>query len=171
MSVEFGPRDETAGLLGRVFGLSVQALLVVFRLIDRSEPRVRYDRERAILTFSGESEYAGDEFRRGQAAMAVAAGGAMSPVAALLGSTMAMDSVATVFGATAAAPLAVVSLALMVLTLLTLSGLWSVGDSISVVDHTTEPAPDALDKLKQRYTNGEIDEQELADEAAEAWER
>ena len=158
-------------MLGRVFGVSVQTLLVVFDAIDSSEPRVRYDRERATLTFSGESEYSTDEFRRGQGAMAVAAGGALWPVWALLGSTMAMRAVAETFGAVAATPFALLSLTLMVFTMLCFSGLWSVMDSISVVDHTTEPAPDAIDELQEQYLNDEIDEQELGDRAAEVWER
>jgi uncharacterized membrane protein len=49
--------------------------------------------------------------------------------------------------------------------------LQGLSQKISVVDHTTEPAPDAVDELKERYVAGEIDDTELEREAAEVWER
>jgi uncharacterized membrane protein len=39
-----------------------------------------------------------------------------------------------------------------------------------VIDHTTEPAPDAVDELKDRYVAGDLDDAELEREAAEVWE-
>jgi hypothetical protein len=42
---------------------------------------------------------------------------------------------------------------------------------IDVLDHTTEPAPEELDELKAEFVDGEIDEQELDERAAEVWER
>ena len=165
-----GPRDVELGWIERFAGISVDAVVQLTNLISDSA-RGRYDRDRAVLTISGESEHAGDRFARGRAVSLLT----MIPMLAWMAVTVVLLGLGGVTTTALGETVAFVPLVLTVVTsitgLITVHGASSLQDKISVVDHTTEPTPDALAELQQQYVDGEIDEAELAERAAEVWER
>jgi len=169
MTTEMGPRDVDLTLSERVaaHGTRYTTRLVASTQDDLS---IRFTPSTATLSLSGESEHRGDAFNRG-----------------LLVASVCMVNIMLAFGAvgiageamTAAAEvsqwLGLVSIVpfVLVATVGLVFGLGSAGllFEIDVIDHTTEPAPDAVGELKERYVAGDLDDAELEREAAEVWER
>jgi len=165
MSAEMGPKDDAELTLSeRTAALLLKGIVRVFDhgLDDKS---MRFNPVTATLSLSGESERPGDRFSRGK-------------IVAMLCLTTALVSVAPVFfvgelmavsnpyiAAVGALLTGVCGVAAIFIT----SGATDLIDKVTVYDHTTEPAPDAVEDLKERYMNDEIDDAELEREAAEVW--
>ncbi|RAW44085.1 hypothetical protein DQW50_16310 [Halorubrum sp. 48-1-W] len=170
MTTEFGPRDERPSVLGKTAGLLIVGAVRIMNAVGDGV-RMRYDRSTARLSITGESEYSGDEFARGQLVLSVIFCAMVLPVVALIALRIGAIGLFELFGESVAYLLFLVATAVSLFSIPGMIGLYSVADQISVVDHTTEPAPDALDDVKERYQNGDIDEEELEREAAEVWDR
>jgi uncharacterized membrane protein len=166
MTVEMGPRDVDLGLRERFAGQFIRfwawAVGVVSDDVD-----LRFRVPTATLILSGESEHSGDEYERGSLAATLISVNEMAMMA-----VMAYSGIGTM-SLTAAPSVAIAFLLLIAACVagVSLVGSASLTTSINVIDHTTEPAPDAVDELKERYVAGEIDDAELEREAAEVWER
>jgi len=165
MTAEMGPRDVDLTLVERLAGHGVRFWAWVASL-DDDDPNVRFDPTTATVRVTGESEYSGDPFARARAATTLAT---LNIVITL--SLVAAITMAPLPSGVLLAPYAVLSLSFMLLCGAIGYGSASLIDKINVVDHTTEPAPDALDDLQQQYVDGEIDEEQLDERAAEVWER
>lgn len=160
-----GPRDVDVSLSERVAGHGVRFWAWVASL-DDDDPNVRFDPTTATVRVTGESEYSGNEFARARAATTLPA---LNIVIML--TTVAAIAASPPPSGVLLAPYAVGSLGLMAVCGAIGYGSASLINKINVVDHTTEPTPDRLDELEQRYVDGEIDEAELEREAAEVWKR
>jgi len=167
MTVEMGPRDDGELTLSERAAARLMDWLVRGFDVLADEGRIRFNAATATLSLSGESEQPGDAFSRGK-------------IVAMLVATTAIVSVMPLMLITTLFEVAnpVVTLVAAVGTAVTAAGgIFMVGgavdllDKITVLDHTTEPAPDAVADLKQRYVDGEIDDADLEQEAAEVWER
>lgn len=170
MTAEFGDHDATPTLRQRFAGISIVGAVALVNYVS-DDAYGRYDRDTARLSLYGESEDAGDGFQRGREVSdiaSIAMLGPLLPVMLLLGFS---GGLAELVGPLVALPVSVLGFVSGVYALANVGGLMGLTTKISVVDHTTEPAPDALDDLQQQYVDGEIDEQELNERAAEVWQR
>jgi uncharacterized membrane protein len=130
----------------------------------------RFDGQHATLSLSGESEYSGNAFNRGLLVGLVYLFDILLAVATfsvVAGGTKAAIEIGPWVGLAALVPFLFTAAAMLVLVV----GAAGLLFKTNVVDHTTEPAPDELDALREQYVDGEIDEQELGERAGEVWER
>ena len=167
MTTEMGPRDDGELTLSERAAARLMDWLVRGLDLLADEGRIRFNAATATLSLSGESEQPDDAFSRGKiVAMLAATTAVVSVMPVMLISTLfeVPNPVVTAVGAVGTAVSGVVGIFMV-------SGVVDLLDKITVLDHTTEPAPDALDELHQQYVDGEIDESELGDRAAEVWER
>lgn len=170
MTAEMGNHSATPTLRERFAGISVVGAVALMNYVG-DEAYGRYDRATARLSLYGESEDAGDEYERGRdvsAVTSIAMLGPVVPVMALVGLSSVITAVA---GEVVALPLTLVAFISCVWALANVIALQGLEQKIGVVDHTTPPAPDALDELQREYVDGEIDEAELDERAAEVWDR
>lgn len=170
MTVEMGDHDATPTLRQRFAGISVAGAVELMNKVS-DDAYGRYHRGDARLSLYGESEHAGDAYKRGRDVASVTSIAMLGPMVPALPLAMVAEMVLAV-GAEGASVLAAL-LAFGVTFYAMVNALAMVGltKKIGVVDHTTEPAPDAVDELKERYVAGEIGDSELEREAAEVWER
>lgn len=177
MSETMGPDGTDAGDLNALARLSAAVLAGLIPVINAAgrvvggDGRYRFDRHALRLSIHGESENAGDEFSRGRLA------GALVPLVqmgSLVGSavvSVGLLGLATVIGEAAARPLAVLSLLGPLTSYGAIIGCWWLSDAISIVDHTTEPRPEVLDELEQRFVDGDLTEQELEQQVEQVIDR
>jgi len=168
MTAEMGPRDVDLGWTERLAGRAIAPLVALFNYIVDG-PTVRYRSRTATVALSGESEHPGDGFNRGILVSLLL----FSNILAWLMPMLVLSD--TIQQTAAGSPVFWVASALMLpvgaFSLLNLFGTMGLLMKTDVVDHTTEPAPDALDDLQQQYVDGEIDEEQLGERTAEVWER
>ena len=123
----------------------------VGRVMD-NPARMHFDPSANRLTFTGESEFSGDEFARGYM------------VSLLLFLTVLTDVYAVSFAIGAVSTLGLPQVLTVPLALLLpVCALSSIHASMAteVVDLTTAKRPDELDELAEQYVDREIDEDEL----------
>jgi len=167
MTTEMGPRDVDLSWYERLSARAIKYISVVFGTFD-SGSRVHFRPETATISITGESEQAGEPYQRGILVTLLFMINVfiwLLPVELLNALGQQAGSGPVLWASTAALiplMLFIIVNALGTLTLLT---------KTDVVDHTTEPAPEELDDLQQQYVDGEIDESELGERAAEVWER
>ena len=119
----------------------------------------------------GESEDAGDAFVRGRHVSAVTSIAMLGPILLIMLFVLAGGVTQALFGAAVATVPMGIGFIVNVAALINAAAMIGVTQEIGVIDHTTEPAPEELDALKDQFVDGEIDEQELGERAAEVWER
>ena len=164
MTTEMGPRD-----VELAFSERVAAHFVTFWawLVSTTDgPTVRFDPESATVRVSGESDHSGDEFVRGRNITQLTSMNTVAMIGlagVLAGAPIPSGALGGLYG--------LCSIALMLGCLLVVRGSINITSKIDVVDHTTEPAPEAVEDLKERYVAGELDDAELEREAAEVWQR
>ena len=169
MTTEMGPRDVDLSLSER---FAAHGTRYTTRLLSSSgdDVSLRFTPSTATLSVSGESEHSGDVYRRGILVSL------LYMINLLFAGLVGSVSLNTVDLASSVGPwlvLAVSVPALFVTCAALLFAFGSIGllTETDVVDHTTEPAPDAVDELKDRYVAGDLDDAEFEREAAEVWER
>ena len=168
MTVEMGPRDVDLSLDERFAARITQHVTPLTGLSDSVS--VRFDPRRATLSLSGESEYTGDEFKRGLLVALVYLFNVMLAVCTILLTAEAAEFAAEtspVLGAAALVPFLFLSLTGITFAFGSLGLMFKT----DVIDHTTEPAPEEIQDLKEQFVGGEIDKDELGERAAEVWER
>jgi len=170
MTTEFGDHDAALTLRQRFAGISIVGAVALVNYISDDAYR-KYDRQRARLSVYGESENAGDGFQRGREVSDIASIAMLGPVLPTMLLLVFSGGVAELVGPLVALPVSVLGFVSGVYPLANVGGLMGLTTKISVVDHTTAPTPEALDDLQQQYVDGEIDEQELDERAAEVWQR
>ena len=166
MTAEFGPRDVELGWKERFAGRMASA---VCRLVDSEidDKSVRFNPDTATLTVGGESEHSGDALRRGTYVGALflftntIAWMILALLNALSGTGSFIVDTAVLFGITTTA----------VIIYANMAGSFNLLTKTDVIDHTTEPEPEALAELREQFVDGEIDEPELAARVEEVWER
>jgi len=170
MTTEMGPRDGDLCWRHRLAGYSVKGAVAFMNGVS-DDARGRYDRVKGLLSLYGESDHAGDAFVRGRHVSAVTSIAMLGPILLIMLCLVAGAVTQALFGAAVAAVPMTLGFVLNVAALINAVALLGLSKHIGVIDHTTEPAPDALDDLQQQYVDGEIDESELGERAAEVWER
>lgn len=170
MTAEMGNHSATPTLRQRVAGISVVGAVAVMNYLS-DDSYGRYDRATARLSLYGESEDAGDEYERGRDVSAVTGIAMLGPVLPCLALLYLGRVITAVFGPVVALPVMLVGAIITLYAMFNVVALQGLGQKIGVVDHTTPPAPDALDELQREYVDGEIDEAELDERAAEVWDR
>jgi hypothetical protein len=170
VTTEMGPRDGDVSWRHRLAGYSVKGA-VAFMNAASDNAHGRYDRAKALVSLYGESEDAGDAFVRGRSVSALTSIAMLGPILLIMLCLVAGAVTQALFGAAIAAIPMTVGFVVNVLALINAAALLGLTKHIGVIDHTTEPAPDELDELKGEFVDGEIDEAELGERAAEVWER
>lgn len=170
MTVEMGDHDATPTLRQRFAGISVSWAVRLMNYVS-DDAYGRYDRRAARLSLYGESEHAGDAFKRGRDVSSLTSIAMLGPLLPIMGLMMIASTVAALAAEVMALPLTLLAFGATLYGLVNVVALQGLSQKINVLDHTTEPAPDAVDELKERYVDGEIDESELGERAAEVWER
>jgi len=169
MTTEMGPRDVDLTLSER-FASRITRYVVPLVSEMSDTVSIRFDPRRATLSLSGESDHAGDAFNRGLLVGLVYLLNMLLTLAVLslaAEAAQAATEISTILALAVGIPFLFVSGAGVAFAMGTAGLLFKT----DVVDHTTEPAPDALDDLQQQYVDGEIDEAELGKRTAEVWER
>jgi len=170
MTAEMGDHDATPTLRQRFAGISVAGAVALMNYVS-DDAYGRYDRDTARLSLYGESENAGDAYERGRAVSSMTTVAVFGPMLPALALAVLADVMITAGGETAALLPWLLGLSVTSYAVTNAFGMIGLTQKIGVVDHTTEPTPDALDDLQRQYVDGEIDEQELDERAAEVWER
>jgi len=164
-----GPRDVDLTFTERFAAHGTKYLIgIVSGLSDTVS--LRFDPRRATVSLSGESEYSGQPFNRGL----------LVGMVYLVNLLLSMSAIGLASeAATAAADIGPALTAAVFVQSLFVSGvsiIFAVGSiglmwKTDVIDHTTDPAPDEIQELQEQFVDGEIDEAELGERAAEVWER
>ena len=169
MTTEMGPRDVDLSLSER---FAAHGTRYTTRLLSSmgDDVSLRFTPSTATLSVSGESEDSGDAYRRGILVSTV------YMLNLLFGLALALMPLDVISAAAEVGPwlmLAATGPALFVTSVGLVFAMGTAGliTQTDVIDHTTEPAPDAVDELKERYVAGDLDDAELEREAAEVWER
>ena len=168
MTTEMGPRDATALTLFE--RLAARSTHYVVRGMDvlYDGGSIRFNDSTATLSISGESDYASDSYERGQLSSLVAIANSLTPVALIMLLTMvsvtpgSLVAVAYFFG---------VLLPVALFGIFNVHGSVSLISKIDVIDHTTEPEPEALVELQSQFVDGEIEQAEFEARVEEVWER
>ena len=159
MTAEFGPRDVELSFME---GVAAHATRYSTRLFSHMvNVRLRFNPERATLSLSGESQHPGDGFNLGLLVALVYLLNLIWSMGVALVAAEAV-SVGASIDPIAAAVIGIPALFVIVGSILVGLGSISLIQKTDVIDHTTEPLPEALDELQQEYVDGEIDESELA---------
>lgn len=167
MTTEMGPRDVDLSPVERV---AARSTAVVVRGINvlKSPGSIRFNPRTATLSITGESEHAGDPYERGQLAALMVLANAVIPagVIGLLTSVpVTHDStVATLYFFVVLFPVALFAMA-------NVHGSMTLINKTDVVDHTTEPLPEALTELQAAYVDGDISEADLERQVGEVMQR
>jgi len=166
MTAEFGPRDVELGWKERFAGRMASA---VCRLLDSEidDKSVRFNPDTATLTVAGESEHSGDALRHGTYLGALflftntIAWAIMPLLYALTGTGSFIVDTVVLF--------AIITTSVVVYA--NMAGSFNLLTKTDVIDHTTEPEPEALAELREQFVDGEIDERELAARVEEVMTR
>jgi len=167
VTTEMGPRDDDELTVSeRAAGRMMDYIV---RAFDHSidDGAIRFNPETATLSLSGESERPGDRFSRGKIVAALCMGTALLSMMPLFFVAELMAVGNPYLAALGCLLTAVCGVSAIFIT----SGATDLINKVTVYDHTTEPAPDALDDIQQQYVDGEIDEEQLGERTAEVWER
>ena len=159
MTAEFGPRDVDLSLMERIAAHATR--YTTWLLSDLTNPSLTYNPKHATLSLSGESEDSGNGYARGVLVGMLYLHNVVLALGAIVLAGEAASVVASV-GAIVGTIVGVVSLFVMFASALVGWGSVKLMAKTDVIDHTTEPLPEALDDLQQQYVDGEIDESELA---------
>jgi len=168
MTAEFGPRDErVASLPERLAAVSISLLTRFTNWKSLEQMDLRFRSDSATFVVSGESEQSGERYSRGISVGVTCLFAGLVPVLAVLSVGPAAIDVLEPFR-----PLGEVLLLFsFVFALVNLFGVFGVLTKIDVIDHTTEPEPEAVAELREQFVDGEIDERELAARVEEVLER
>ena len=168
MTAEFGPQDErVASLPERLGAVSISLLTRFTNWKSLEQMNLRFRTDSATFVVSGESEQTGEGYPRGLSVGVLCLAAGLIPVVALMGvGPAAMELLE---------PLTPVSevmlLFLTVLVLVNLFGVFRVLAKTDVIDHTTEPEPEALAELQSQFVDDEIEQGELEARVEEVMQR
>lgn len=168
MTTEIGPRDDDADDLDvfeRLAARSTSLFVDVLVAMYPGKGSLRFNADTATLSIGGESERHGDAFARGQLVASLLMANALLPVGALI----LLGDVMNAAGPSLALVIMAPFTALALFSMMMLTGSMGLFDKVDVIDHTTAPAPDAIDDLEAAYLADKIDEEELGERAAEVW--
>jgi len=168
MTAEFGPRDVDLGLMERVAAQATRYSTELFS--HMANISLRFNPERATLTLSGESQHPEEGFNRGLLVGIIYFHNFMLSLCVALVAAGAM-SVGGSVGPMAGTVIGIPALFVVAGSMLVGVGSVSLITKTDVIDHTTEPEPDAIEEVREAYLDGEIDEGELEARSAEVWER
>jgi len=169
MTTEMGDHDADPTIRQQVAGYSVVVAVKLMNHVS-DDAYGRYNRHEARLSLYGESEDAGDAYERGRSVSAVTSIAQMWPGFVMVLMAVLGAPVAAAGGVLVSSVVTFVMLAVTLFAAGNSLGIIGLTKKIGVVDHTTEPTPDAVDELKERYVAGDLDDAELEREAAEVWE-
>ena len=170
MTTDMGPRDGELSWRHQLAGFSIKGAVALMNAVS-DDARGRYNASKGLLSLYGESEDAGDAFVRGRHVSAVTSIAMLGPILLIMLFVLAGGVTQALFGAAVATVPMGIGFIVNVAALINAAAMIGVTQEIGVIDHTTEPAPEELDALKDQFVDGEIDEQELGERAAEVWER
>ena len=168
MTAEFGPRDVDLSLMERVAAHATRYSTKLFS--DMANITLRFNPEQATLSLSGESQHPGEGFNRGLLVGLLYLLNLMLSVSVALAAAEAV-SVGASTGPVVATIIAIPALFVVFGSMLVALGSIRLIQKTDVIDHTTEPEPEALAELREQFVDGEIDERELAARVEEVWER
>lgn len=168
MTHVFGP-DTTLDELGLSERVASRLFAAWFPLANRAlaDQDWRFDREKLRLSVRGESEHSGDAFTRGRVVNAVWYLNSFIWILPFGFVTALTEPPAGVLFPVALAGV----LLLAVGTFLNVIGSTHLARKTQVVDHTTEPKPEAISDLQAQYVGGEVDVGELEDRVEAVIER
>ena len=159
MNEELGPLDDDCDPSGPVWELSKLLIAAYLKPINLSGAPIRYDRVANRLSLHGESENAGSALKAGTFIGLVPVGATLSPAA---GAMLLAENGKHLIGSGLAVPVALLALGCIIASAVMMVSFFDHLKTMTVYDHTTEPAPET-DDLAQQYVDGEIDdEDELA---------
>ena len=156
MTAEFGPRDVELGWKERFAGRMASAVCSLVNS-ETDDKTLRFNPDTATLTVAGESEHSGDALYRGTNVGALflftntIAWMILASLNALIGTGSFIVDTALLIGI----------IATSVVVYANMAGSFNLLSKTDVIDHTTEPEPEALAELREQFVDGEIDEREL----------
>jgi hypothetical protein len=164
----FGP-DTTLDELGLSERLASWLFAAWFPVANRTlaDQEWRFDREKLRLSVRGESEHSGDPFTRGRIVNTLWYLNSFIPILPFGFVTALTEPPAGVLFPIATAGV----LLLAVGTFLNVTGSVDLASETQVVDHTTEPEPDAVATLREQYVDGEVDTATFEDRIEEVIDR
>jgi len=168
MTHVFGP-DTTLEEVGLSERLASWLFARWFPLANRAlaDQEWRFDREKLRLSVRGESEYSGDAYSRGRVVNTLWYLNSFIWILPFGFVTALTEPPAGVLFPIASAAV----LLLAVGTFLNVAGSTDLARETQVVDHTTEPTPDAISDLQAQYVDGEVDTDTFEERVGEVIER
>ena len=166
MTAEFGPRDVELGWKERFAGRMASAVCRLFNS-EIDDKSVRFNPDTATLTVAGESEHSGDALRRG------AYLGALFLFTNTIGwmILLLLNALSGTGPFIVDTALLIGIIATSVVIYVNMVGSFNLLRKTDVIDHTTEPEPEALAELREQFVDGEIDERELEARVEEVMQR
>ena len=172
MTYVFGP-DTALDELGLSERLGSWLFGAWFPLANRAlaDQEWRFDREKLRLSVRGESEHSGDPFTQGRIVNTLWYLNSMLPwpVVSVIGLLATPE--AGVSSGIAVGVVSVVFLGTAVGAMLNVTASVDLASETQVVDHTTEPEPDAVATLREQYVDGEVDTATFEDRIEEVIDR
>ena len=168
MTAEFGPRDVDLSLMERVAAHATRYSTKLFSHMANST--LRFNPEQATLSLSGESQHPGEGFNRGLLVGLLYLLNLMLSVCVALAAGEAV-SVGASTGPVVATIIAIPALFVVFGSMLVALGSISLIQKTDVIDHTTEPEPEALAELQSQFVDGEIEQGELEARVEEVMQR
>ena len=166
MTAEFGPRDVDLGWKER-FAAHIASAVCRLTNSDLDDKSVRFNPETATLTVAGESEHSGDALHRGKyvGGLFLFTNTITWMILVLLN---ALSGTGSFIVDTA---LLIGIIATSVVIYVNMSGSFNLLTKTDVIDHTTEPEPEALAELESQFVDGEIEQGELEARVEEVMQR
>ena len=167
MTTEMG-RSGTVEL-GYTERVAARSIAVCAKLMNMAPgaQRMRYDPQTATVAFSGESDYAGEQFQRGEQTFG------LHILNVLIGFLIALlvFEIARMFepGPVLSLVGIFVLLGAGIFPIVNAIGTARLSGKVRVVDYATKPTPDAIEDMQAAYLADEIDERELEAQAEEVW--
>lgn len=172
MTTVFGP-DTTLDEVGISERLASWFFAAWFPLANRAlaDQDWRFDREKLRLSVSGESEHSGDPFTRGRIVNTLWYLNSMLPlpVVSVIGLLATPEAGAP--SGIAVGVASVLFLGTAVGAMVNVTGSVDLASETQVVDHTTEPEPDAVATLREQYVDGDVDTETFEARVEEAIDR
>jgi len=164
MTAKSGPLKPDSDPSGPAWTVSKVVLSVYINGIGAAGAPISYDRSANRISLHGESENAGSGFKAGTFVGLTTLGATVT--AAILGLYLA-DLSSMVVGTGLGVPVALLALLSLAGGIAMLASLLNHLSTMTVIDHTTEPAPET-DDLAQQYVDGEIESVDELEAEAEA---
>jgi len=164
MTAKSGPLKPDSDPSGPVWELSKYIIAAYLKPINVLGAPIRYDRSANRLSLHGESENAGSALKAGQFVGLIPAGATLSPAA---GAMVLANNGPHLIGTGLALPVSLLALGCIIASVVMMVSFFDHLKTMTVYDHTTEPAPET-DDLAQQYVDGEIESVDELEAEAEA---